>query len=62
LPLLLWKVVGTVMTTVGEDGAEIGLNSRICYLFCYCDNTTAKSAKNWAVLSNTAPNKNPFKT
>ena len=52
--------VVTVMTT--EDGAENGFNSRICYLFCYCDNTPPNSAKNWAVFSNTAPKKNPFKT
>jgi len=60
--MLLWKVVGTVMTTEGEDGAENGFNSRLCYLFCYCDETTEKSAKNWAVLGNSAPKKNPFKT
>ena len=54
--------VVTVMTTEGEDGAENGFNSRICYSFCYCDNTTAKSVKNWAVLGITAPKKNPFKT
>ncbi|MFD2447787.1 hypothetical protein ACFSQE_04500 [Vogesella fluminis] len=60
--MLLKKVVGTVKATVGEDGAENGFNSRICYLFCYCGNTTAKSAKNWAILKNAAPKKNPFKT